>query len=220
MLRLIQQLLHGNAFAEAEFIQCLGQFLIVRRLAVPSSLILHEADALALDRIGKDDDRFPHNKFRQAERVYHLLHVVAIDTQNIPAETGVLCRQRFDLHHVLYPAINLQTIAVDDADKVVEVEVSRFHRSFPDLSFLLFAVAHQAERLVPLAVEFGCQRYTYGDAQALSQRTRRDLDPRQLEPMRVTLVSGAEFAQRHHVLDRTEARDRQSEIQAGSLVSS
>src|SRR5208337_518400 len=105
-----------EAFAEAEFLQSLGQLFIVRRLAMPSCLILHEADALTLDGIGENDNRPSLRRLRLLKRVHYLTHVVSVYPHHVPAETGVLGTKGLNVHHIFHPAINLQTVAVDDAD--------------------------------------------------------------------------------------------------------
>ena len=217
-LCLVQQLLNRYAFAQGQLLERCIQLLAIRRFAVPARLILHEADALALDRIGEDNHRLAHHRPGPLEGVNDLVHVVAVDAQNLPAEAGVLLVQRLHLHHVLDPAIDLQAIAIDDADDVVQVEVSGLHRGLPDLALLLFSIAHQTEDFVALAVQLGRQRHAHGNTQALSQRARGDLNPRQPEPVRVALIRRAELAQRHHVVYGTKARKRQSQIQARGLV--
>ena len=123
----------------------------------------------------------------------------------------VLLRERLDVHDIFHPAINLQAIAVDDADQVVEVEVSGFHGRFPNLALLLFAVAHEAEDLVLLVVELGSQRDADGDAQTLAQRPGGDFNAGQLEPMRMALIGRAQLAQGHDVLDAGKSRQRQAQ---------
>ena len=85
------------------------------------------------------------------ECVDNLAHVVAVDAQHLPAEARVLVGERLHLHHVFHPAVDLQAVAVDDGDDVVELEVAGLHRRFPHLALLLLAVAHQAKDLVLLA---------------------------------------------------------------------
>ncbi len=94
-----------------------------------------------------------------------------------------------------------------------------FHGRFPDLTFLLLAIAHDAECLVLLAVELSRQRNPHCDAQALPQRSRRNFHSRQLEPMRMPLERRPQLAQQHHVIHRAETGKRQAQVQAGRLVS-
>ena len=120
---------------------------------MPAGDILHEADALAFDGVGENDHGLAHDRAGLREGLDQLVHVVAVNVQNLPAKGGVFLIQRLDFHHVLHPAVNLQTIGVDDGDDVIQMEMSGFHGGFPNLALLLFAVAHQAEDFVLLLVE-------------------------------------------------------------------
>src|SRR5438270_8596398 len=112
---------------------------------------------------------------RAFESFDHLLHVVPVDAAYIPTEAPVLFFQGLDSHHFLDRTINLQAIAVDDADQVVEMMVRCLHGRFPDLAFLLLAVAHDAEDLVILPVQLARQSQTDGNAQNLAPAIRSRL---------------------------------------------
>ena len=62
---------------------------------------------------------------------------------------------------------------------------ARLHRCLPDLAFLLFAVAHDAEIMVIFFVAAAGKRDAYGDAQALAERSSGDFNAWQFEPMRM-----------------------------------
>ena len=179
---------------------------------MPAGLVLHEADALTLHRIRQNDNRSSSDRLGLLQSVHDLLHIVAIDAQHIPAETGVFRRQRLDLHHVFDQAINLQAIAVDDANQIVELVVSSLHRGLPNLALLLFAVAHDAENLVLLLVESSGQRKTHRDAQPLAQRSGGHFHARQLQPVGMALIRRTQFAQSAHIVDGTESGKGETEI--------
>ena len=88
--------------------------------------------------------------------------------------------------------------------------MTSLHGSFPDLALLLLAVAHDAEDLVLLAVEFGGQREADGDAQTLAERARRCFDTGQLQPVGMSLIGRAQLAQRNNVVDGAEAGECQA----------
>ena len=185
---------------------------------MPAWLILHKADALALDSISEDDYGLAYRRPGLLEHIHHLIHVVSIDAQNIPSKAGVLRAKRFHLHHVFYPAVDLKSVAVDDGNDVVQTEMAGFHGRFPNLAFLLFSVAHQAKDFVALSVQSCCQRHAYGDAQTLTQRSRGNLNTRQFVPLWVTLEGRTKLAQRNYIVNGAKTREGQSEIEARSLV--
>ena len=90
-----------------------------------------------------------------------------IDSHHLPAERLVFRGDRLDVHHRLGLAVNLQMVVVQDGHDIVELIVSGFHGSFPDLSLLLLAIAHDAEDAVRAAIEPAGERTAHGDAQTL-----------------------------------------------------
>ena len=188
---------------------------------MPSGNVFHEADTFAFDGIGDDDGGLSASGlgFGILQRLDHLLHVVAVDGDHVPSEAAIFFLERLDIHHVFDPAIDLEAVAIDDTDEVVELEVARFHRGFPDLAFLLLAISHDAEDMVTLLVQPGGQREADGDAQTLAERACGDFHPGQLQPMRMALKGRIEFAEERDVFLRTESREGQSKIKAGRFVS-
>ncbi len=218
LLGVREQLLDRNLAVKAEFLQALVHLFEIRRLAVPSGNVFHEADAFAFHGVGDDHRRPAASDPGFFQRLNHLPHVMPIDGDDLPAEAGILLFQRLDVHDVFHPAVDLQTVAVDDADKVVEIEVAGFHGRFPDLAFLLLAVAHDAEDAVILLVELGGEREADRDAQPLAERTGGDFNARQLEPMRMALKWRVEFAEQRDVFLRAETGEGKAKIEAGRLV--
>ena len=177
-LCLVEQSGNRKSFRKAELSKRSGELFAVGRLAVPAGLILHEADALALDGVGKNDGWLADGGFGLLENVDQLAHVVTAGAQDVPAEAGVLFGERLNLHHILDQAVDLQAVAVDDGDDVVETEVAGLHRRLPHLAFLLFAIAHQAEDLVPLTGRARCKRHAHRNAQPLPKRAGGDFNTR------------------------------------------
>src|ERR1035438_6229562 len=104
---------------------------------MPSGNVLHEADALAFHRVGKDQSGLAGdwNVLRLLQSVQDLRHVVAVNLDDFPAKAAITLVQRFDVHYVLDPAVNLQTVAVNDGYQIVEFEVRCLHGGFPDIAF-------------------------------------------------------------------------------------
>ena len=161
---------------------------------MPASNVLHEADAFAFDRVGQNDGGSACAGLHTLQRLHHLGHVVAVDAAHFPAEAAVLVGKGLDVHDFRNRAINLKAVAIHNPHQVVQLVVAGFHCRFPDLSLLLFAVAHEAERPVVLAAQFAGQCNAHGNAEPLAEGTGRDLDPGQLQPMWMSLEGGAEFA--------------------------
>src|SRR5208283_4439894 len=101
-----------------------------------------------------------------------------------------------------HPAVNLQTIAINDADQVVELVVRALHHGFPNIAFLLLTIAHDAEDGVLVVVEFAGDGHANGDTKALSQRPTGDFYARQFQPMRMSLEGRIELTQGDNVFYR------------------
>src|SRR5208282_6062547 len=176
-----------------------------RRLAVPGRDILDEAHTFTLDGRGDDDNRLSQTRFSFLERLNYLLHIVAVNGENLPTEGAIFGLERIDIHDVAHPAVDLQAVVINDADQVVELMMTGLHGGFPDLPLLLLAVAHDAERPVIFPVELAGQRNAHGYAESLSQRSCRNLYTRKLEPVRMALISRPQLAQKHDVIHRAKA---------------
>jgi len=154
---------------------------------VPAGLTFHKADALPLDGVGEDHDGSACCRACLLQSVDNLAHVVAVDAQHVPAKCRVLGGERFYLHHVFDQAVDLQAVAINHGDDVVEMKVAGLHRRFPHLALLLLAVAHQAEDLVLPAIDAGGERHPDRDAEPLAEGAGGDFDAGQPEPVRMPL---------------------------------
>ena len=86
---------------------------------MPTGYVLHEADALALDRFRQNHQRPARTVVTGRQSFHNLIHVVPINLHDIPAEALVFLIQRIDVHDFSDWPINLKPIAVYDADQVV-----------------------------------------------------------------------------------------------------
>src|SRR5208337_1363770 len=143
----------------------------------------------------------------------------SIDGDDIPTKAAIFFFERLDVHHVFHPAVDLQAIAVDDPDQIIELEMARFHCSFPNLTFLLLSVSHDAEDVVIFLIQPGSERHAHGDAQTLAERSGRHLYSWQLEPMGVPLKWRIQLAQQRDILLRTEAGVGKAEVETRRFVS-
>ncbi len=72
----------------------------------------------------------------------------------------------------------------------------RGHAGLPDGALVLFAVTRQNEYAVGFTLAFEAHGDAAGERKALAQRTGRELHPRRLEAVRVTLEHRVQLAQR------------------------
>ena len=80
------------------------------------------------------------------------------------------------------------------------------------------AVAGQTIDPVAFLVHLAGLRHAGGNRQALAEGTGRDLDPRQLQPVRVTLKRRIELAQQHNFLNREVAGHTEAQVERRRLV--
>ena len=185
--------------ADAERVDGALQLVEIRRLAVPARLVFHERHALALDGVSEHGHR-ARRLPRRFERVDQRVDVVAVALEHVPAEGAVLVGERLNLHHLAHAPVDLEPVHVDDRHQPGETEVSRLHHGFPDLAFLVLAVAEDAEDAIRKMGEASRERLSDRDREPLPERSRGELDARQRQTVRVTLEGTAELAQRRDVL--------------------
>ena len=209
-----------NFAFQPEFREPIQHFIVGRCFAMPPRDVLHEADAFALHSLRDNHHRFARPTLCLLQRLHNLLHIVPVNPQHFPAKAAIFLFQWIDIHDVRNRPINLQTVLINDADQVIQPVMTRLHGRFPDLSFLLLAVPHDAKSAVILPIQFSRQCHAHGQAQALPQRPRRNLHPRQLQPMRMPLVWRRKLAQKRDILHRTKSRKRQPQVKTRCFMSS
>jgi hypothetical protein len=97
---------------------------------VPFNHAFHEADALALDRVGDNEHGLSlRGGFCQSHGEIGV--VVPIDFAHVPAERTPLVGHRCGTHHVLRAAGDLERIVIEDGDEIVELIVRGGHAGFP-----------------------------------------------------------------------------------------
>src|SRR5450756_1379733 len=154
----------------------LGQLVLRRRLAMPADNVLHERDALALDGMRNDGGGLSLDCFRLVQRVHTLLHVVAVDADNVPVERAQFGGNVVDAHDVGTFAVDLQAVVVDDGTQVVQLEVCTRHQCLPDLALLNLSVTGETVGTDRQLVVPGSICCTHGDGEPLAKRAARCLD--------------------------------------------
>ena len=94
-----------------------------------------------------------------------------------------------------------------------------FHGCFPDLAFLLLAIAHDAKCFGRTSIHLLRQSHAYGEAQSLTQRSGGNFNSRQFHAMRMPLEGRTQFAQRHHVFLIEVAGECQARVERWGFVS-
>src|SRR5450759_1333058 len=118
----------------------LGQLALRRRLAMPADNVLHIGDALAFDGMRNDGGGLSLDRFRLIQRVHTLLHIVAVDADDVPVERAQLGCDGIDAHDLGTLAVDLEAVVVDDGTQVVQLELRPRHQCFPDLALLDLSV--------------------------------------------------------------------------------
>ena len=171
---------------------------------MPDRHVLHEGDALALDRAADDQQRAlaapAHHRFMHRRRV------VAVDFDRLPAEGLGLRHQRVESRvTVAHPLEAAEIVEVHQRDKIVELEVRRHHHRFPARTFLEFAVRQQAVDHDVRLFELLGIGLPGREAEAMAERTGRGGNSRRLvigmgaEPA-VGFAIGVEIGARQHTL--------------------
>src|SRR5207253_3350524 len=162
--------------------------LVGHHLRVPVVVVLHVGDALALDRARDHGRRLPLVRLGGAQRPDHVLDVVAVALDHVPAEGGELlarirargldgARLTLVIHQ---PAELLQRVEVEDRGQVVELVAFGDERRLPDLPLLDLPVAEDAEGVEVHLLQLGSERESNADRQPLPERAGRGVEAGQL----------------------------------------
>src|SRR3990167_4134653 len=130
---------------------------------MPEEFTLHEADSLALDRVGDDAACAPTSERNGLERLLHFCKIVAVDLPNLPAEGPPLVHERIEIQHLADRSKALDLVVVDDGDEVVQRVVRREQRSLPGRTLVALAVAQKREHAVLPPIPLTRQRHSARD---------------------------------------------------------
>ena len=114
--------------------------------------------------------------------VNNLAKIVPIDLRGEPSESCEFDGQRLKYVGAIH---SRPAIEVHNRNKIVEAPGGREDRRFPDTSLETFGVAQQGECPVVVAPHLGGESHAGGNGQAMSQRTRGDVDSRDRSSARV-----------------------------------
>ena len=153
---------------------------VVQGLAVPAVLVLDGRDALAFQRAREDRRRPAGERLGVAVRPVDLLDVVAVDLDRVPAERS----RALGEHPGVTPDHRLAALAeavdVDDRREVVERVVRGVLERLPHRSLGELRVSAEHPDAVGKPVEVPARDgHADADRQALAERARGDVHPRQ-----------------------------------------
>ena len=146
---------------------------------MPAVLVLDGRYALSLQRPRDDDRRSPCRRDRATERVVDRLDVVPVDLDRVPTECLCACEIGVEIPADHRLAALAEPVHVDDRRQVVELEVRGVLEGLPHgaLGHLAVTAEHPDARGQPLEV-FRRECHADADRQSLSERSGRDVDPR------------------------------------------
>ncbi len=190
----------------------------LERPPVPAVLALRERHALPLNRPGENHCRLAFGPARLVERIEDRGEIVTVDHDRVPAERAPAARE---LLHVVLPhrrAALAEPVDVRDAAQVIQPIHRGDVRGFPDGAFRGLAVAEHHVRPVVRPDPARVQRAPDRGADALAERSCRDVDERQ--PRRgMPLEIGSNLAQLEQLRSIEQARFRPRRVQNRRRVS-
>ncbi len=151
---------------------------VVDRAIVAGDRVLHEAHALALDRVGREPGGLSLLERQVLQGGVDLPDVVAVDLAIGPAAGANLVAQRLQVEHVLAESQGLDLVVVDDHGQVVEMVLGGQQDRLPGGAGVAVAVAHQAEIAVLPSGPLGGQGHAAGHRQPVAQRAGGELHAR------------------------------------------
>ena len=137
---------------------------------MPTNLVLHKGNALALRGLGDDGGRLALGDASLGKGGANLIEVVAVGKlHHVELKGAELVGKRHGVVDFLDGAVDLQAVVVDDHAEVIELLVAGEHGSLPDLALLALAIAQQGVRAISIAPVLGGNRHTHGGGDALAK---------------------------------------------------
>src|SRR5581483_10023470 len=128
----------------AKLLKCHICLLSIRRLTMPFVFAFELRHSFAWNSMRHDESWLFKNSFRFFKRAGDLANVVAVDLNDVPSECDVLIDERLEGHDVLRISIDLNIIAINDCDEIIQLFFSCQKHCFPCISCVVLTVAHKA----------------------------------------------------------------------------
>jgi hypothetical protein len=152
------------------------------------------------------------------EGIEDFFDIVAVEFDDVPTKGAILFGKRIDVHNVFDPAVDLEAVFVEDGAEIVELVVTGSHGGFPDGTFLLFAIAHDADDAVRSGAEAGGKGIADSNAEALAEGAGGDFDTGDFETIGVAFKAGAELTEESGVVQREIAGFGEGNVECRGFV--
>ena len=163
---------------------------------MPSKLILHVGDAVALYGLAADALRLAVSVgFALINGLDDLCHVVAVNIIDIAAESFEFLSKVNVRKNLIGCAIQLKSVDINVDDQVIQLISVSSSDCFPDLAFVAFAIAQDSVYIVGLSISFAGERHAHCAGKTLSEGTGRDVDPGALIHAGMSLKRGTFFTE-------------------------
>ena len=185
---------------------------------MPSGIVFHEGNALALDRLGQDHSGLALHGLGLCECSLNGFEIMAVDLDDVGTKGGELLIQRLGGHNIAGAAVDLQAVDVHDGAEVIELILGSGHEGFPNLTFGHFAVAQDGIDAVILVLYLTGQSHADSNGDALTQRTGGHIDTVDMLHFHVTGHMAINAAEHLEFFDREEATQRENGIDSGRAM--
>src|SRR5215472_5296175 len=147
---------------------------------VPKELVLHVADALALNRVRDDAAWAAGFEWHLRDGLLHSAHIVAIEFANGPAKGAPFVGKGIQVDYFSDCAEALNLVVVDEDDEIVELVMRREEGRFPHRTFVAFPIADQAKDAAGAAVALGGKSHARSDRKSMAEGASGKLDARNI----------------------------------------
>ena len=144
---------------------------------MPFGHILHEGDAQALCGVRDEQMGLVASIVDALHRIDDIVDIIAIHLLDVPSKSRPTVMDVLQRHHIFGRTGYLQTIAVDDGNKIVEMVFIGRHSRLVDGTLGLFAVAHDHKGLVIGLRHLRRKCHAYTDGKSVTKGTRANLHP-------------------------------------------
>ena len=203
--------------ALAELRERLTLLVGVERLPMPAFLVLEEGHASAFQR-ARDDRRRPLRAARASEGIVDLGEVVAVDDERVHPEGAHAGRVGVEIPSELRRATLPEPVDVEDRDEVRKALVAGVVESFPDRALRGLAVPTEDPHAIGRVERtLSGEGDPDADRQALTERARRDVDPRE-HRRGMTLEAASKLPEGHELVVRYRAGRFEHRVDEGRRV--
>ena len=168
-----------SSYESQQVPKALRKFVIIGSLAVPASVVFHEGDILALDRLHQNHGRLSRALVRMEclERTFECREVMSVNRDDSTTERLEFLINRCRVHDICRRTVNLKPVYVHRNAEIVELKMCGKHSCLPHLPLGKLAVTEKRIEIDVLAKILCSLCHSCRRRDSLPERARGHIDP-------------------------------------------